>query len=55
MQTVSELTEQISTTLERQFPSIWVEGEITGLTLAGSGHLYFSLKDANAILKCAMF
>ena len=55
VQTVSELTRQIGATLERQFPSIWVEGEITGLTLAASGHLYFSLKDANATLKCAMF
>ena len=34
---------------------IWVQGEITNLALPPSGHCYFSLRDANASIKCAMF
>ncbi|MFN3965312.1 MAG: exodeoxyribonuclease VII large subunit [Silanimonas lenta] len=41
--------------LEGSFPSIWVEGEISGLARPGSGHLYFSLKDERAQVRCAMF
>src|SRR5690606_13200539 len=41
--------------LERGFPALWVEGEISNLARPGSGHLYFSLKDAQAQVRCAMF
>lgn len=41
--------------LEGSFPSIWVEGELSGLARPGSGHLYFSLKDDRAQVRCALF
>ena len=41
--------------LEGQFPSIWVEGELSGLARPASGHLYFTLKDDRAQVRCAMF
>jgi len=41
--------------LEGSFPLVWVEGELGGVSKAASGHLYFSLKDARAQLRCAMF
>lgn len=53
--TVSELTKFVRVTLEDSFASIWVEGEVSNFVLHSSGHMYFSLKDAGAVLKCAMF
>ncbi len=41
--------------LEGSFPSIWVEGELSGLARPGSGHLYFTLKDDRAQVRCALF
>ncbi len=41
--------------LEGSFPSIWVEGELSGLARPASGHLYFSLKDERAQVRCALF
>ena len=41
--------------LERNFPLLWVEGEISNFSRPGSGHFYFSLKDAQAQVRCAMF
>jgi exodeoxyribonuclease VII large subunit len=41
--------------LEGSFPLIWVEGELSGVSRPGSGHLYFCLKDARAQVRCAMF
>jgi exodeoxyribonuclease VII large subunit len=41
--------------LESAFPPCWVAGEISNLTNAASGHLYFSLKDASAQVRCVMF
>jgi len=52
---VSEITRDIQTLLEDQFPEVWVEGEITNLTSSAKGHTYFSLKDETALLKCALF
>ncbi|MGA2029757.1 MAG: exodeoxyribonuclease VII large subunit, partial [Verrucomicrobiota bacterium] len=52
---VSELTEQIRRLLEKQVGSIWVSGEVTNLRAQGSGHIYFTLKDANAQLSCVLF
>ena len=53
--TVSELNTQARALLEENFPSIWVEGEISNLARPGSGHIYFSLKDSRCQLRCAMF
>jgi exodeoxyribonuclease VII large subunit len=53
--TVSELTKCVRMMLEDSFPSIWIEGEVSNFVLHSSGHMYFSLKDAGAVLKCAMF
>ena len=52
---VSELTRKIRFTLEDQFNRVWIEGEISNHTHHGSGHMYFSLKDATASIQCAMF
>jgi exodeoxyribonuclease VII large subunit len=52
---VSELTKYIRVIIEDSFPGVWVEGEISNFILHSSGHMYFSLKDATSILKCAMF
>ena len=41
--------------LERSFPSLWVVGEIANWRRAASGHRYFTLRDADAQLSCAMF
>ncbi|MDO8526033.1 MAG: exodeoxyribonuclease VII large subunit [Candidatus Omnitrophota bacterium] len=41
--------------LEDSFPAVWIEGEISNFVLHSSGHMYFSLRDAGAVLKCAMF
>lgn len=53
--TVSEITAEIAGRLEREFSFVWVEGEISGLRTPSSGHIYFSLKDDTASLKCVMF
>lgn len=52
---VSTLNREARAILEGSFPSIWVEGEISNLARPASGHLYFSLKDANAQVRCALF
>jgi exodeoxyribonuclease VII large subunit len=53
--TVSELTEQIRDLLEREFPSVWIQGEVSNLRSAPSGHVYFTLKDEAAQIRCVMF
>ncbi|MCM8813770.1 MAG: exodeoxyribonuclease VII large subunit [Candidatus Omnitrophica bacterium] len=53
--TVSELTRDIRTVLEDYFPAVWVCGEVSTLRLPQSGHIYFTLKDDRAQLKCVMF
>ncbi len=53
--TVSELNRAVAQALTRQFPMVWVGGEISNLTRASSGHCYFSLKDAGAQVRCVMF
>src|ERR1051326_1506258 len=52
---VTELTSQIRRVLEGQFGQVWVTGEITNLRIQSSGHIYFTLKDANAQLSCVLF
>lgn len=53
--TVAELNREARLLLERHFPLFWVAGEISNLTRAASGHVYFSLKDAQAQVRCVMF
>lgn len=53
--TVSDLNAAVRNQLEARFPPLWVEGEIAQLTLASSGHMYFTLKDAGAQVRCALF
>jgi exodeoxyribonuclease VII large subunit len=52
---VAELTARISATLAAQFSNIWVEGEVSNFKAAQSGHLYFTLKDAKAQVRCVCF
>ncbi|MBS0557235.1 MAG: exodeoxyribonuclease VII large subunit [Proteobacteria bacterium] len=51
----SQLVRAARSLLENAFPLIWVEGEISNFSRPASGHLYFSLKDAQAQVRCAMF
>lgn len=53
--TVSELNRAARNLLEKSFPPIWVAGEISNLTIAASGHAYFSLKDRYAQIRAVMF
>lgn len=53
--TVTALNRQVRETLQRSFPLLNVAGEISNLTRAASGHIYFSLKDENAQVRCVMF
>lgn len=52
---VSELNRRVRLSIEREFPLLWVTGEVSNLTRATSGHLYFSLKDDGAQARCVMF
>jgi exodeoxyribonuclease VII large subunit len=53
--TPARLNQEARMLLERGFSSLWLEGEISNLSRPSSGHWYFSLKDASAQLRCAMF
>ena len=53
--TVSELNRAARSLLERHFSLIWLAGEISNLARPASGHLYFSLKDTSAQVRCALF
>lgn len=53
--TISELNQLVHTLLDDAFPPLWVEGEISNFSCPSSGHWYFSLKDKNAQVRCAMF
>jgi exodeoxyribonuclease VII large subunit len=53
--TISRLNREVRTVLEEVFPTVWVQGEISNLAKPASGHLYFSLKDSAAQVRCAMF
>lgn len=52
---VSELNQMVQDLLEDAFLPIWIEGEISNFSSPSSGHWYFSLKDANAQVRCALF
>jgi exodeoxyribonuclease VII large subunit len=53
--TVSELNRRARMALERAIPLCWVAGEVSNLTRAASGHIYFTLKDEGAQVRCVMF
>jgi len=53
--TVSRLTALLRGVLEENFEQVWVQGEVSNLSQPSSGHLYFSLKDAGAQLRCVLF
>ena len=52
---VTELTRELKAVLEGRFPSILVKGEVSNLRAPSSGHLYFTLKDADACLDAVLF
>lgn len=49
---MSELNADVRSVLERQFASVWVEGEVVNFTAHASGHWYFNLNDGDAQIKC---
>lgn len=52
---IGDLNRQVAGLLGRQFPLIWVRGEISNFTRAASGHCYFSLKDNRAQARAVLF
>ena len=52
---VAELSQEIRNLFERQFPDVWVAGEVSNFRAAASGHLYFTLKDRTAQLRAVCF
>ncbi|MGE5791508.1 MAG: exodeoxyribonuclease VII large subunit, partial [Bacteroidota bacterium] len=52
---VSALNRSVRDLLEHRLPLAWVAGEISNFLQARSGHLYFSLKDSAAQVRCVMF
>ena len=52
---VSRLNGEARLLLEAGLPPLWVEGEISNFACPASGHWYFSLKDRDAQIRCAMF
>jgi exodeoxyribonuclease VII large subunit len=52
---VSELTARIGNILAVNFVNLWVEGEVSNYRPAQSGHLYFTLKDEQAQIRCVCF
>ncbi|MBQ08737.1 MAG: exodeoxyribonuclease VII large subunit [Gammaproteobacteria bacterium] len=53
--TISELNDEVASTLTQTFGVIWVEGEVSNLMRSAAGHVYFSLKDESASVRCDMF
>ena len=52
---VSELTRELKAIVEGRFPSVLVKGEVSNLKAPSSGHLYFTLKDAEACIDAVLF
>ena len=52
---VSELNRRVRQAVERALPLLWITGETSNLVRAASGHVYFTLKDAQAQVRCVMF
>ncbi|HSM92240.1 MAG TPA: exodeoxyribonuclease VII large subunit [Anaeromyxobacteraceae bacterium] len=53
--TVGELTRALKAAIEPKFRDVWVSGEVGNLRRQASGHLYFTLKDDEAVLPCALW
>jgi len=53
--TVTRLTALLRGVLEENFEQVWVQGEVSNLSFPSSGHIYFTLKDAGAQVRCVMF
>ncbi|HJP99799.1 MAG TPA: exodeoxyribonuclease VII large subunit [Rhodanobacteraceae bacterium] len=53
--TPSALNRLVRELIEGALPMVWIEGEVCNFVRAASGHWYFSLKDAGAEVRCAMF
>ena len=53
--TVQQLNREVKQLLQQNFPLLWVEGELSNVARPASGHIYFSLKDSQAQVRCAMF
>ena len=53
--TVSELNDEVSGLLSSNFGIVWIEGEISNYMKSAAGHAYFSLKDSDSSVRCAMF
>lgn len=52
---VSQLNQRAKQTLERDVGEVWVEGELSNVSRPASGHVYFTLKDDRAQIRCALF
>ncbi len=52
---VGRLNREVRLLLEAGLPPVWVEGEISNFSCPASGHWYFTLKDRDAQIRCAMF
>ena len=52
---VSRLNAEVRAVLDGSFPLLWVQGELSNLSQPASGHVYFTLKDEAAQVRCAMF
>lgn len=52
---VSQLNQRAKQTLERDVGEVWVEGELSNVSRPASGHIYFTLKDDRAQIRCALF
>lgn len=55
--TVTEITQRIKHHLQSnpELKDIWLEGEISNFSISGNGHIYFSLKDVNSLIRCTFF
>lgn len=52
---VSEISLEIKRVIEQFIPPVWVEGEISNYSISRIGHVYFSLKDENALINCVIW
>lgn len=53
--TVSRLNQEVQSALESGFGMLWLQGELSNFSRPASGHFYFSLKDSQSQIRCAMF
>jgi len=53
--TVSRLIQDVQRELEKGFGTLWLQGELSNFSRPSSGHFYFTIKDSQAQIRCAMF